>query len=289
MVCVLYVDILTESNVMTTNDVLGCNQSLLVYRYIPTSILIQRSQICLRKTSCNYYHSRIDMADGGHALPSMGSNAKGAHSQKLRKREKCANYIIWLMACGLFGLQAFVLGWFYMYSNPDYHGAWWVFIVLEGLIFVHMLITPSLGVALMAGCSQWAMMSFVGSAKLGILYFLVQPQLDTTMFFGPHTLMMLVGVYPFLYALMMLRAQVSLFKSVFPAPTIEAVLFQNMMWHVLMDFIDIAQMFPYNSKDFQEKELSITNHHHQASVAAQFYCENEEMAISHTDAIACIY
>ena len=130
------------------------------------------------------------------------------------------------------------------------------------------------------------MMAFVGAGKIGVLYFLVQPHLDTTMFFGPHTLMMLVGVYPFLYALLMLRCQISLFKSIFPKPTIEAVLYQNMMWHVLMDFIDIAQMFPYNSKDFQELELQESSYHH-AYASSQFYCENslEQVVIAQSGGV----
>jgi hypothetical protein len=190
---------------------------------------------------------------------------KGFMDKKFRKRDITCNYALWFSICIIYGFQAFVVGWAYLKDKPDLRSCWWTFMVLEAFVFVYMFFTPTPGTAIMGCCSQWAMISFVGAGKMGVLYFLVQPTLEYT-FPGPLLLMLLVFVYPLLYLLMMLRTQISIFKSMFPAPSIEACLFQNMMWHVLMDFLDIAHMFRYNSKGFQD-----------GSVARIHYCPDEQI------------
>ena len=97
----------------------------------------------------NRWHDMFTLPHFPKTLLFISVSWYGLVATRLRKRDVWANYIIWCISCGLFGLQAFVVGWAYLHENEEYHGAWWAFMFFEGFTFAYMLLTPSPGVALM--------------------------------------------------------------------------------------------------------------------------------------------
>ena len=96
---------------------------------------------------------------------------------------------------------------------------------------------PSLLEAHLGGL-QWILYVWINAPKISLLYFTLMPHLDPTEMFGPRVLSFTITGFAFFYASLMFRSFRVLYMT--QSVSIDAMLFQDMAWHVTMDFVDIV-------------------------------------------------
>ncbi|CEM31522.1 unnamed protein product [Vitrella brassicaformis CCMP3155] len=121
-----------------------------------------------------------------------------------------------------------------------------LFVLLDAPLLLKFLLNWDLSKAAEKGAVIWIFYSWMFSVKLILLYFKVNEKLDETNFWGPNILYAVLLLTPVIYVLMMLRSIKQLFGSMSKVISISTMMHADMMFHVVLDLVDIAAAFQYS-------------------------------------------
>jgi len=156
----------------------------------------------------------------------------------------------------VFGLQMIMLD---LVIADAEHTWFWLFVIVEFLLLMHMLLHGcSASQVVRSGSLQWIIYSWLISAKSAVLYFRILPRASQAEANNVVTLMCLT---PLFYCVVTFRTLQQVFRgsesdqaprktSQSPSQkgrwgehgTLDVVLLQDMVWHVVIDMVDITSI-----------------------------------------------
>mmetsp|Transcript_28713 Transcript_28713/g.60959 ORF Transcript_28713/g.60959 Transcript_28713/m.60959 type:complete len:575 (-) Transcript_28713:18-1742(-) len=159
------------------------------------------------------------------------------------------------------GVQMIILDWvLWKHFGPQVWNWLWAFVLAELALVVHMLLHAVSTQAVRSGSLQWIVYSWLIAAKSGVLYFEVIPKSEGA-FFDGRRIVTVLSLTPVFYCVLTFRTLRQLFRPEDEAKhhqhhrlhpsgvrekqehvTLDVVLLTDMVWHVVIDMIDIIYM-----------------------------------------------
>lgn len=237
-------------------------------------------------------------------MEKKGSCRCGCGRVLLQCCSSCCSFLVLAVGSGTFLVQMMVLN--YILSKRV--SRWvWLSLLVEVPVALHMAAHCQTQSAVQSGSLQWIVYCWLLSAKIGVLYFQVMPKLN---YEEVRTVVTILVLTPVLYLVLTMRTLRQLFDQSSETwergtsskrerrehVTLDVVLLQDMVWHVVIDMIDVLQiMFLARPGDPQDgvgetlvKEFPVTVAH-LSRAAGAFACVGflfHQQSFPHTSYVA---
>eukprot|EP00929_Paragymnodinium_shiwhaense_P092792 TRINITY_DN5278_c0_g5_i1.p1 TRINITY_DN5278_c0_g5~~TRINITY_DN5278_c0_g5_i1.p1 ORF type:complete len:676 (-),score=110.01 TRINITY_DN5278_c0_g5_i1:45-2072(-) len=143
-----------------------------------------------------------------------------------------------------------------IWHNASHRGWAGFFITMEAALITHMILQSGARTVTQSGSLQWIIYSWLIAAKSGVLYFDVLPQLPTVSADQVHTMRTIISMMclsPVYYCIVTFRTLRQVFRSAEQGQrkkafswgdhgALDVLLLQDMVWHVVIDLVDITSM-----------------------------------------------